>query len=62
MKAKTSKKLNAEWHRIHPMPKNPTREQRLAWHREHALHCRCRSAPIDILAELKSRQDGTGYP
>ncbi|HEY5749826.1 MAG TPA: hypothetical protein VIU12_27355 [Chryseolinea sp.] len=25
-------KLNKEWHEHHPMPKNPTLEQRIQWH------------------------------
>lgn len=41
-------KINAEWHRAHKMPKNPTRAQRIAWHREHAAHCSCRAMPDSI--------------
>jgi hypothetical protein len=44
--------VNAEWHRAHPMPKNATSEQRLAWHREHVRHCSCRQPPPDIAARL----------
>jgi hypothetical protein len=25
-------KINATWHRAHPMPKNPTVDQRIEWH------------------------------
>ena len=42
--------INAAWHREHPMPKNPTYEQRLEWHREHARECSCRKPPPDIAA------------
>ena len=35
-------RTNAEWHRAHPMPRNPTLAQRIAWHREHAANCACR--------------------
>jgi hypothetical protein len=41
-------RTNAEWHRAHPMPKNPTQAQRIAWHREHAKHCACRAMPDSI--------------
>jgi hypothetical protein len=45
--------INAEWHRAHRMPKNPTLEQRLAWHREHAEHCDCRKPPPKLAALLR---------
>ena len=32
-------KVNAEWHKANPMPKNPTLAQRVAWHRAHAARC-----------------------
>ena len=35
-------RINAEWHKAHPMPKTPTMDQRIAWHIEHAKHCGCR--------------------
>jgi hypothetical protein len=41
-------KLNAEWHRTNVMPKNPTDQQRAAWHYEHALHCGCRALSPSI--------------
>jgi hypothetical protein len=44
--------MNAEWHQQHPMPKNATDEQRLAWHREHAAACGCRKPPPGIAAQL----------
>lgn len=47
--------VNAEWHRAHKMPKNPTLEQRLAWHAEHMKHCHCREAPPKLLEEMKKR-------
>ena len=49
--------INAEWHRAHPMPRKPTPEQRLEWHREHAVHCGCRKPPPDI-AERLEREAG----
>lgn len=36
-------KINAEWHKANPMPKNPTDDQRVAWHVAHAQHCGCRA-------------------
>ena len=41
-------KINAEWHKAHRMPKNPTREQRIAWHRAHSANCACREMPESI--------------
>lgn len=46
------KKLNAEWHLAHPMPKNPTLAQRVAWHAEHQKHCGCRPPPKSVLPFL----------
>jgi hypothetical protein len=54
MKAKP--KLNAEWHQQHRMPKNPTEEQRIAWHIEHAKHCACREMSEKLKAEIKKRK------
>ncbi|MBN9036546.1 MAG: hypothetical protein J0H53_10775 [Rhizobiales bacterium] len=50
-------RTNAEWHRAHRMPKNPTVEQRIAWHREHAQNCNCREMPESI---RKLIETGTG--
>ena len=49
-------RTNAEWHRAHPMPKTPTRAQRIAWHREHAANCACREMP-DSIAKLIQEDD-----
>jgi len=46
-------KLNKEWHLAHPMPKNPSFEQRVKWHLEHQKHCRCRKIS-GKLAEVRS--------
>ncbi len=43
-------KINKEWHLRNPMPKNPSVEQRIAWHIEHLKHCQCRK---DVPAKLK---------
>lgn len=46
-------KLNKEWHLNHPMPKNPSLDERIAWHVEHAKNCACREMPVTIKEELK---------
>jgi hypothetical protein len=46
--------LNAEWHRAHPMPKRPTDEQRLEWHRGHVRNCGCRKPPPKLAAILEA--------
>ncbi len=53
--------MNATWHEAHPMPERPTFEQRVEWHREHALTCGCRKPPADIAAEI-ARREGTSAP
>jgi len=47
--------LNAAWHNAHPMPKRPTLDQRIEWHRQHARHCACRPIPEKLQAEMKKR-------
>lgn len=54
--AKTSNKMNKEWHESHPMPKNPTLEQRMEWHIEHARHCHCRPIPPKLQDEINKRK------
>jgi hypothetical protein len=51
-------RLNAEWHRLHRMPANPTMDQRIVWHREHAKHCACRPVPKPVLDEIARRARG----
>jgi hypothetical protein len=48
-------KLNKEWHLAHPMPKNATIEQRIAWHLEHQINCRCREIPENLKQEMSKR-------
>ena len=45
--------MNKEWHSKHKMPKNPTAEQRLKWHIEHAKNCGCRPIPKSLQAKAK---------
>jgi hypothetical protein len=47
--------INAKWHERHPMPKNPTVEQRIAWHLEHQAHCACRPIPPKLLEQMPAR-------
>jgi hypothetical protein len=46
-------KINKEWHEKHKMPKNPTMEEKIKWHKEHAKNCGCRSMPASLLSKLK---------
>jgi len=48
-------KLNKDWHLKHPMPKNPTFEQRVEWHIEHQKNCSCRPIAGKLAAEMKRR-------
>ena len=50
---------NTEWHLKHQLPQNPTLDQRVKWHMEHARRCPCPSQDEDILEELKKRYLGT---
>jgi hypothetical protein len=47
--------INAGWHARNRMPKNPTFEQRVAWHREHAKACACRPIPKKLAEEMRRR-------
>ncbi len=48
--------INAEWHKAHPMPKNPTLDQRIEWHLEHQQQCGCRPGlPRTIQEALAKR-------
>ena len=47
---------NDEWHAKHRLSQNPTMDQQVTWHIEHARRCTCRHA-VDpkVLAELQRR-------
>jgi hypothetical protein len=47
--------INKEWHVAHPMPKNPSIEQRIEWHVEHRKNCACRDIPPKLKVEIKKR-------
>ena len=40
--------MNEKWHATHPMRKNPTMDERVRWHLEHAKECACRPIPDGI--------------
>jgi hypothetical protein len=37
------------------MPANPTPEQRIAWHLDHAQNCQCRPIPPGVAALMRAR-------
>jgi hypothetical protein len=49
-------RLNADWHRAHPMPKRATLDQRITWHLEHVEACGCRPAPASITRAIEERR------
>lgn len=51
---------NAAWHKRHPMPRNPTVEQRIAWHLEHQKQCACRPVPPKLQEQMESRANARG--
>lgn len=46
--------INKNWHLKNKMPKNPTPEQRINWHIQHAKNCNCRPIPEKLLKEMNS--------
>ena len=50
---------NAEWHLKNKIPKNPTLDQRVKWHIEHARNCSCPPLNGEIMEELKKRYMNT---
>lgn len=48
--------INREWHQKHKMPKNPSEEEKIKWHIEHAKHCGCRTMPAWIHQKIKLRR------
>lgn len=49
---------NAEWHLKNKLPENPTLDQRVKWHMEHARRCPCPPLDEDMQEELKKRYLG----
>jgi hypothetical protein len=48
-------KINNVWHDAHPMPKNPTPDQRIEWHVAHAKACGCREITGKLREDMISR-------
>jgi hypothetical protein len=48
-------RINAAWHKKNKMPKNPTLEERVEWHLDHARNCQCRPLGGKILEEINKR-------
>ncbi len=48
-------KINIGWHLKNKMPENPTLDQRVEWHVEHARNCSCRKLEGKILEEINRR-------
>ena len=46
--------MNRDWHLAHPMRKNPTEAQRIAWHLEHAAACACRPIPDRLRERMRT--------
>ncbi len=47
-------KINAEWHRLNPMPPRATTEQRYKWHQAHARACACRPISAKLAAAMRA--------
>lgn len=45
----SNKKGAIEWHLKNKMPKNPTLEERIHWHKEHQKFCSCRPIPDSLI-------------
>jgi len=48
-------KINKVWHEQNRMPKNPSVEQRIAWHLEHSKNCSCRKIGGKVAKEMTKR-------
>jgi hypothetical protein len=51
-------KINKEWHLNNKIPKNPTTDQRVKWHLEHAINCQCRPIDRTVLEKISKRIEG----
>lgn len=49
-------KINKEWHLRNRMPKNPTLNQKIQWHADHARECGCRPIPPRLQRIMKDRK------
>jgi hypothetical protein len=48
--------MNKQWHAKNPMPKHPSKNERVSWHVAHAKMCACRPVPESIVEEVKKLQ------
>jgi hypothetical protein len=48
--------MNQDWHRKHPMPRNPTVDERVHWHKEHSKACGCRGIPPSVKAAMARKR------
>ncbi len=48
--------INKAWHLKNKMPKNPTVEERVAWHREHQKNCSCWPFPDKLAEKMKEKK------
>jgi hypothetical protein len=46
--------MNALWHKQHPLARNASFAERIAWHREHHAQCGCRPIPSSLREHLKA--------
>jgi DNA-binding FrmR family transcriptional regulator len=51
-------KINKEWHQANKMPKNPTQEERIKWHIEHAKNCSCYPISSKLAKEIEEYESG----
>lgn len=47
-------KINKEWHLANKMAKNPTHDERMKWHSEHAQYCMCREMTPKLQEQVKA--------
>ena len=47
--------MNRDWHRQHVLGQHASREDRIAWHAEHARECACRPIPESLAVEVAQR-------
>jgi len=48
--------INKQWHSKNKMLKNPTLDQRIMWHEEHAKQCGCRPIPQKLSEAIKVKK------
>jgi len=45
--------MNRDWHAANPMPKRPSLQERIEWHRAHQQNCACREVPKSLEAYFR---------